>query len=91
MLPCIYAVPSYTIRSLGSRFAQQVLPRTPQRSLNPYDGRHQDVCVARFDFLDRSRVQLRRFSELFLGDAPAQPFTADVGAKAFELGRLLRI
>jgi hypothetical protein len=69
-------------------FSEQVVGRTPESFPNSQERGHQEVHAARFNFLDRSRVEVRQFGESLLRHFAGHPLPAHVRAKAFQLGCL---
>jgi hypothetical protein len=59
----------------------QLLPRTPESSLNSTNRREQNVNVASFNLLHRASIELRLFSKPFLRNGSRCSFTANVGSK----------
>jgi hypothetical protein len=62
---------SVSPRLLPQLIAKKLLPRASQRGLEAINRRQQNIQPPGFDLLDRSRIQVCPFTELFLRDAPA--------------------
>ncbi len=67
--------------------AHQRIPRATQGRLQTLDGREQDVQFAGLNLLDRARVDLHQFGELFLGEAARDAFPAHIRAERGKLGQ----
>lgn len=67
-------------------YRHQPSPWAVQHAEEANDSGQQDVDLSRLDLLHRTDIQVHKFSQPFLRDAPSHPLTTDVGPKRDAVG-----